>query len=67
MSEYRLSSTVYQVILAGIRQGWGQTKTLEVYRELGGSIRDADFFRLWRETWETIDSAVITVHDKQKT
>lgn len=58
MSEYRLSSSVYQVILAGIRLGWGQTKTLEIYREMGGTIRESEFHRIYRETWEAVESYV---------
>lgn len=58
MSEYRLSSTIYNVILVGIRQGWGSTKTLEVYRELGGQIREAEFFRIWRETFDALGASL---------
>lgn len=55
MSEYSLSSTLHQLILCGIKQAWGQKKTLEIYRELGGQIREAEFGRIWRETWEGIE------------
>lgn len=55
MSEYRFTSSLYQVILCGIREAWGQKKTLEVYRAIGGEIRDTDFHRIYRETWERIE------------
>jgi hypothetical protein len=55
MSEYRLTSSLHNVILCGIREGWGQKKTLEVYRNLGGEIRDTDFHRIYRESWEQIE------------
>lgn len=52
------------MILVGIRQGWGGTKTLEVYRELGGQIREAEFFRLWRETFAAIGASLEALEDK---
>lgn len=52
MSEYSISSTLHQVILCGIKFAWGQKKTLDIYRELGGSIRETEFGRIYRETWE---------------
>lgn len=50
-----LQVDVYDAIHAGIRLGLGQTRTLEVWRALGGEIRDVAFAALWRDEMERFD------------
>lgn len=52
MKEYSFHVTVYDAVHAGIRLGIGQTRTLEIWRAMGGEIRDIDFARAWRDELE---------------
>lgn len=49
MNNDGITVTVRDAIHTGIALGLGQTKTLELWRELGGEIRDIEFAALWRE------------------
>lgn len=44
--------TVRDAIHMGIVLGIGQTQTLAIWRELGGSIRDIEFAEQWRQEVE---------------
>lgn len=52
MDEYTFQVSVYDAIHAGIRLGLGQTRTLEIWRAMGGEVRDIEFARIWREELE---------------
>lgn len=41
--------SVIDVIHAAFASNIGQTKALEIWRELGGEIRDIEFAAQWRE------------------
>lgn len=56
MSQFPINIvTVRDAIHAGMRLGLGQTKTLDLWREMGGEIRDIDFAKAWREEAEAFD------------
>lgn len=41
--------TLRDAIHAGLILGLGQNRTLDIWRELGGQIRDADFGLAWKQ------------------
>lgn len=49
--------TVIDAIHTGIALGLGQQRTLAIWRELGGAIRDVEFAKLWREEIEAFRAA----------
>ena len=54
--------TVRDAIHAGQRLGLGQNRTLELWRELGGEIRDIEFAKLWREEAEAFERWRLNSH-----
>jgi hypothetical protein len=51
MSDYTFDTSAHKVVLACIRLGIPQKRGLEIYREIGGQIRDQEWANIWHGQW----------------